>query len=81
MRRPSPRLNTAYSGVSAVTSRSGVPSSLMLAVYDRAFNAALHALQLSYERDARALDAERWRGRPARERLLEGLASLVAPML
>lgn len=54
---------------------------LMLAVYDRDFNAALRALQLSYERNARALDAERWRGRPARERLLEGLASLVAPML
>ena len=54
---------------------------LMLAVYDRGFNAQLLALQRSYERDARALDADAWRVRPARERLLEGLASLVAPLL
>ena len=54
---------------------------LMLAVYDRGFNAALLALQLSYARNARALDAAEWRSRPARERLLEGAASLVAPML
>ena len=54
---------------------------LMLAVYDRAFNAALHALQQDYERDSRKLDAVRWRARRPRERLLEGLASLVAPML
>lgn len=54
---------------------------LMLAVYDRGFNAQLLALQRSYERDARALDAEAWRVRPVSERLLEGLASLVAPLL
>ncbi len=54
---------------------------LMLAVYDRGFNAALLGLQRSYERDARELDAVSWRKRPPRERLLEGLASLVAPML
>lgn len=54
---------------------------LMLAVYDAGFNAQLLALQRGYERDARAIDAEAWHARPARERLLEGLASLVAPML
>lgn len=54
---------------------------LMLAIYDRGFNAELLALQRSYERDARAIDAKAWRTRPARERMLEGLASLVAPML
>jgi cardiolipin synthase len=54
---------------------------LMLAVYDSGFNAALLALQRSYARDARALDAVSWRARPARQRLLEGAASLVAPML
>jgi cardiolipin synthase len=54
---------------------------LMLAVYDRSFNAALQALQQGYARSARALDAVAWQARPARERLLEGAASLVAPML
>lgn len=54
---------------------------LMLAVYDAGFNAQLLALQRGYERDARAIDAKAWHARPARERLLEGLASLVAPML
>lgn len=54
---------------------------LMLAVYDADFNAQLLALQRGYERDARALDAAAWRARRPRERMLEGLASLVAPML
>ncbi len=54
---------------------------LMLAVYDPGFNAALLALQRSYAGAAKALDAAAWRARPARERLLEGAASLVAPML
>jgi len=54
---------------------------LMLAVYDSGFNAALLALQRSYARQARALDAAAWHTRPARQRLLEGAASLVAPML
>ena len=54
---------------------------LMLAVYNRAFNAALRALQGSYADSARPLDPAAWRTRPARERLLEGAASLVAPML
>lgn len=54
---------------------------LMLAVYDAGFAAELLALQRGYERDARAIDADAWHARPARERLLEGLASLVAPML
>ena len=54
---------------------------LMLAVYDRGFNAALLELQLGYARNAPPLVAAAWRARPARERLLEGAASLVAPML
>ena len=54
---------------------------LMLAVYDRGFNAVLLELQLGYARLAPPLDAAAWRARPARERLLEGIASLVAPML
>ncbi len=54
---------------------------LMLAVYDRGFNAALLQLQLGYARNAPPLDAAAWRARSARERLLEGAASLVAPML
>ena len=54
---------------------------LMLAVHDRSFNADLLALQRSYERDAQPLDRARWQARSARERLLEGAASLVAPML
>ena len=54
---------------------------LMLAVYDRGFNADLRALQRDYARRAPALDARVWRTRPAREKLLEGAASLVAPML
>ncbi|MCB2020499.1 MAG: cardiolipin synthase, partial [Burkholderiaceae bacterium] len=54
---------------------------LMLAVYDRGFNTALRALQQSYENDSIRLDAAAWHKRPARERLLEGMASLVAPML
>ena len=54
---------------------------LMLAVYDSGFNAALADLQQGYARKARPLDAAAWRARPSRERLLEGAASLVAPML
>ena len=54
---------------------------LMLAVYDREFNASLLALQLGYARNARALDAATWRARPRYQRLFEGVASLVAPML
>ena len=47
---------------------------LMLAVYDRGFNASLRTLQQGYERSSRQLDAAAWRERPARERLLEGAA-------
>ena len=54
---------------------------LMLAVYDAGFNAALLALQRSYAKDARPLDAAAWRARSRGQRLLEGAASLVAPML
>ena len=54
---------------------------LMLAVYDSGFNAALLALQRSYARDARPVDAAAWRARSRSQRLLEGAASLVAPML
>ena len=54
---------------------------LMLVVYDSGFNAALLALQRSYARNARALDAAAWQARPAHERLIEGVASLVAPIL
>jgi cardiolipin synthase len=54
---------------------------LMLAVYDSGFNTALLALQRSYACKAKALDAVAWKARPARERLLEGAATLVAPML
>ena len=48
---------------------------------ERGFNAALLALQRNYARKARALDAAAWRARPRQQRLLEGVASLVAPML
>ena len=54
---------------------------LMLAVYDAEFTAALLALQQGYLRGARAVDAAAWARRPMRERLLEGAASLVAPLL
>jgi cardiolipin synthase len=54
---------------------------LMLVVYDSGFNAALLALQRSYARNARALDAATWQARPAHEKLLEGVASLMAPIL
>jgi len=54
---------------------------LMLAVYDSSFNTALRKLQAGYARNAKALDAAAWSARPAREKLLEGAASLVAPML
>jgi cardiolipin synthase len=54
---------------------------LMLAVYDCGFNAALSELQRGYARSARPLAAAAWQARPARQRLLEGAASLVAPML
>lgn len=54
---------------------------LMLAVYDAEFNAALSALQRSYLRSARAVDAAAWGARPRHARLLEGVASLVAPLL
>ena len=54
---------------------------LMLAVYDAGFNAALLALQRSYAKDARPLDAAAWGARSRGQRLLEGAASLVAPML
>ena len=54
---------------------------LMLAAYDPGFNAALTALQRGYERGSRAVDGAAWAARPARERLLEGAASLVAPLL
>ena len=54
---------------------------LMLVVYDSGFTAALLALQRSYARNARALDAVAWQARPARERLIERVASLVAPIL
>jgi cardiolipin synthase A/B len=54
---------------------------LMLAVYDAGFNAELSMLQQTYARAARAVDRDRWAGRAARERLLEGAASLVAPLL
>jgi len=54
---------------------------LMLAVYDRGFNESLRSLQRSYALEAKALDAAAWRARPGRLRLLEGAASLVAPML
>jgi hypothetical protein len=53
----------------------------MLVVYDSGFTAALLALQRSYARNARALDAVAWQARPARERLIERVASLVAPIL
>ena len=54
---------------------------LMLAVYDSGFNTALRVLQRGYARNARALDAAAWWARPRYQRLLEGIASLVAPML
>jgi cardiolipin synthase A/B len=54
---------------------------LMLAVYDGGFNAALSELQQGYARDARPLLAAEWQARPVHDRLLEGAASLVAPML
>ena len=54
---------------------------LMLAAYDSGFNAALTTLQQTYARQAQPLDAAVWRRRPAREKLLEGGASMVAPLL
>ena len=54
---------------------------LMLAAYDSGFNAALSTLQQTYARQAQPLDAAVWRRRPAREKLLEGGASMVAPLL
>ena len=53
---------------------------LMLAVYDADFNAALRALQQGYVRSARPVDGRLAARRP-RERLFEGAASLVAPLL
>lgn len=54
---------------------------LMLAVYDAEFNAALAELQHGYARQSRPVERAAWVARPARQRLAEGAASLVAPML
>lgn len=54
---------------------------LMLAVYDADFCAALGELQHGYARQSRPLERAAWAGRAAHERLAEGAASLVAPML
>ncbi len=54
---------------------------LMLAVYDAGFNASLSALQQDYVRRSHVLDAAAWSARPAHQRLFEGAASLVAPLL
>jgi cardiolipin synthase len=54
---------------------------LMLAVYDDVFSVALRELQRTYARQSKPMDAAAWQARSARQRLLEGAASLVAPML
>ncbi len=54
---------------------------LMLLLHDAAFSAALVALQQAYEAQADAVDARRWRARSLRERMKEGVANLVSPLL
>jgi len=54
---------------------------LMLAIYDATFAAELLALQLGYERDSFPVILREWRERPVSARLLEGIASMAAPLL
>ena len=54
---------------------------LMLAIYDTTFAAELLALQLGYERDSFPVVLKEWRKRPVSARLLEGIASMAAPLL
>jgi cardiolipin synthase len=54
---------------------------LMLAIYDTTFAAELLALQLGYERDSFPVVLKEWRERPVSARLLEGIASMTAPLL
>jgi cardiolipin synthase len=54
---------------------------LMLLVHDETFTRELQALQASYARQAAPVDAAAWAARSGGARLLEGAASLVAPML
>jgi cardiolipin synthase len=54
---------------------------LMLAIYDATFAAELLALQLGYERDSFPVVLREWRERPVSARLLEGIASMAAPLL
>ncbi len=54
---------------------------LMLAIYDATFAAELLALQLGYQRDSFPVVLREWRERPVSARLLEGIASMAAPLL
>jgi len=54
---------------------------LMLAIYDETFAAELLALQLGYERDSFPVVLREWRERSVSARLLEGIASMAAPLL
>jgi cardiolipin synthase A/B len=54
---------------------------LMLLVLDPDFVAALVSLQQSYEHDAIPVEAQSWRRRGRGQRLREGLANLVSPLL
>jgi cardiolipin synthase len=54
---------------------------LMLLVLDSPFTARLVELQQSYERDAVPVDALRWRQRSRGQRLREGLANMISPVL
>jgi cardiolipin synthase len=54
---------------------------LMLLVLDSEFTARLIELQQSYERDAVPVDTLRWRQRSRGQRLREGLANMISPLL
>jgi len=54
---------------------------LMLLVLDADFVPALVRLQQAYERDSAPLDPQQWRRRGRGQRIREGLANLVSPLL
>ena len=54
---------------------------ISLFVYDRDFTRRTRQLIRGYLADSRFIDAEAWRQRPARQRLVENLARLVGPLL
>jgi cardiolipin synthase len=54
---------------------------ISLLVYDRELTGRLRSLQHSYLRDARRLDLDVWRRRPAWRRLVENTCRLAGPLL